>query len=75
MFELIILLVFIWLVVGVIRLTAKVAWGATKVVATILMVLALPVLVLALLFAGGIVLLVPVGLVVGAFALLKACVK
>ena len=41
MFELIILLVFIWLLVGVIRLTAKVAWGATKVVATILMVLAL----------------------------------
>ena len=73
MFELIILLVFIWLLVGVIRLSVKVAWGAAKVVAAILMVLALPVLVLGLLFAGGVVLLLPVCLIAGAFCLLKAC--
>ena len=74
MFKLIVLLVFIWLLAGVIRLTVKVAWGAAKVVATILMVLALPVLGLGLLFAGGSVLLLPVCLIAGAFCLLKACV-
>ena len=74
MFKLIVLLVFIWLLAGVIRLTVKVAWGAAKVVATILMVLALPVLVLGLLFASGAVLLLPVCLIAGAFCLLKACV-
>ncbi|MDD7386956.1 MAG: hypothetical protein PUH32_03535 [Firmicutes bacterium] len=60
-----------WLFFKVIGLAFKAAWGVAKMIATILLVLACPVLVLCLLFAGGLVLLLPVALIAAAFGLLK----
>ena len=74
MFELLVTLLFVWLFIKVIGLVLKLTWGTAKVIAGILCVLALPILILVLLFAGGAVLLLPVGLVIAAFAVVKACV-
>ena len=60
-----------WLFFKVIGLAFKAAWGVAKMIATTLLVLACPVLVLCLLFAGGLVLLLPVALIAAAFGLLK----
>ena len=49
-------ILFCWLFFKVIGLAFKAAWGVAKMIATILLVLACPVLVLCLLFAGGLVL-------------------
>lgn len=74
MFEILVTLLSIWLFVGSIRLALKIAWGTTKIIASVLLALAVPALVLCLIFASGAVLLVPVLLLAGAFGLLKKCV-
>lgn len=51
----------------------KLTWGLAKVVAAILMVLALPSLIVCLVFASGIALLVPILLIALAAGLLKVC--
>ena len=52
----------------------RIAWGAAKIIATLLFITALPLLVLCLIFAGGMLLLVPIGLLALALGILKACV-
>ncbi len=74
MFEILTIALFIWLLAKVIGLTFKLTWGAAKVFASILMVLAVPVLLVCLLFIGGIALLVPIALIAIAFGIVKACV-
>ena len=74
MFELLTVVVFVWLMVKAACLAFKLTWGAAKLAASILMVLALPALIVCLVFAGGIVLIVPVALIAVAFAIVKACV-
>lgn len=73
MFEILTLILFGWLFVKCLGLAFRLTWGAAKVLAGFLMVLALPALLLCLLFAGGLMLLVPCLMVAGAWALLKAC--
>ena len=73
MFEIIVLILFCWLFFKAIGLAFKVAWGAAKVIAVLLSILALPILIVCLLFAGGLVLLLPVLLIAAAVWLLKAC--
>lgn len=73
MFELITVLVFLWLLFKGIGLALRLTWGAAKVIATILMVLASPLLVLCLLFAGGVALLIPIVVIGLAVGILKAC--
>lgn len=73
MFEILVTLLSIWLFVGSIKLALKIAWGTTKIIASILLALAVPALVLCLIFASGAVLLVPTLLIAGAFGLLKRC--
>lgn len=73
MFEIITLLLFCWIFVGAIKLAFKVAWGLAKVVAVILFIMSLPSLIGCLLYASGIILLVPVALIGLAWGLLKAC--
>lgn len=51
-----------------------VAWGTAKLIASLLFAVALPMLVLMLVFAGGLLLLVPLAMVAIAWAILKACV-
>lgn len=72
MFELLILIAFVWLFSKAIGLMFKVTWGLAKVVAIILFALALPSLIGCLLIAGGIALLLPVALVGVACGILKA---
>lgn len=73
MFELLILIVFVGLLFKGIGLAFKLTWGVAKIAASILMVLAMPALILCLVFAGGIVLIVPLALMGIAVGILKAC--
>ena len=73
MFELFVMAAFVWLFVKGIGLAFRVTWGLAKVVAVVLFILALPALIGCFLVAGGLVLLVPVGLVAAAWGILMAC--
>lgn len=74
MFEILTLIVFIWLMVKAIGLAFKLTWGIAKIIASILLVFALPVLIICMVFVGGIALLVPLVLIGIAVGILKACV-
>ncbi len=74
MFELLVLLVFVWLMFKVIGLALKLTWGMAKLVAGILAVIAVPVLFVCMVFAGGIVLLLPLAILGIAFGIVKTCV-
>lgn len=74
MFELLTLVIFIWLLVKTIGLAFRLTWGVAKVIASILMVIALPVLIICLMFVGGLALMIPIAVIGLAFGLLKACV-
>ena len=73
MFEILTVVLFVWLLGKAIGLAFKLTWGVAKAAASILMVIALPVLILSLLFAGGIALIVPLAIVGIAVGILKAC--
>lgn len=73
MIEILISILAIWLLIKAIGLAFKITWGAAKIVATILMILAVPIFVVCLIFVGGFFLLIPVALIAGAFGLLKIC--
>ena len=73
MFELLTLGIFIWLLLKAAGFAFKLTWGAAKIAAFVLIGLAFPVLIVCLLFVGGIVLLVPVIMIAIAVAILKAC--
>ena len=73
MLEIIITILFLWLLVKAVGFAFKLTWGITKIIACVLMVLALPALILCLLFASGIALLAPIALIAIAAGILKAC--
>ena len=73
MFELLIFIAFVWLLFKGIGLAFKLTWGVAKIAASILMGLAMPALILCLVFAGGIVLIVPLALMGIAVGILKVC--
>ena len=75
MFELLIIILFVWLFIHSVVLAFKLTWGVAKLCAGILIALALPILVLCLLFASGILLLVPIAMVGIAVGILKACLN
>lgn len=72
MLDILITVLFCWLFFKAIGLAFKVAWGTTKIIASLLFAVAVPMLFLCLVFAGGIVLLLPLALIGIAFGLLKA---
>lgn len=74
MLELIITVLFVWLFFKGLGLMLRLTWGITKFVVSLLFTIALPMLVFCLFFAGGLVILVPLGLVALAFGLLKTVV-
>ena len=63
MLEILITVLFVWLLFKVIGLAFRVAWGAAKIVASILFTLAVPLLVLCLIFAGGMLILIPIAMI------------
>lgn len=73
MFEILTIFVFLWLLVKAIQLAFKLTWGVAKIVASILITLALPALIVCLMFAGSIALLVPIAMIAIAAGILKAC--
>lgn len=75
MFELLTIIVFAWLLIKAIGLAFKLTWGMTKIVASILMALALPLLIVCLLFVGGAILIVPVAMIGIAAGIMKSCIK
>ena len=74
MFELLTIAIFIWLLIKTIGLALKLTWGAAKIVASILIGLAFPVLIVCMLFLGGIALLVPIIMIAIAAGILKSCI-
>ena len=75
MFELLTIIIFIWLLWKTIGLMFKLTWGFAKFMAGILLVLALPILITGLLFVGGLVLLVPLIMVCIAAGIVKVCIE
>jgi len=73
MLELILTALFCWLFFKALGLAFRVAWGTTKIVASLLFAVALPLVGLCLAFAGGLMLLLPIALIAVALGLLKAC--
>ena len=73
MFTFLIVILICWLSYKTLGLLLSLTWGMAKIIGTVLLILAAPALVLCLLFAGGMLILLPLGLVVGAFMLGKAC--
>lgn len=73
MFTFLMLIGFFWLFFKGLGLAFRLTWGAAKIAGSILMFLALPVLGLCAVFAGGLMLIVPLAMVGIAIAILKAC--
>lgn len=71
MLEIIVVALFIWLSIKFVALSLRIVWGATQIIGLFLFMLALPALVGCLLFAGGIILLLPVMLLASACGILK----
>ena len=63
----------ICLLVKAISLAFKITWNVAKIVATIMMILAVPVFIVCLIFAGGFILLIPVALIAGSIGILAKC--
>lgn len=74
MFEILVIILFCWLAFKAIGLALTLTWGVAKILASLLFVIAVPVLFISLLFASGVVLLLPLALIGGAVAVLKVCV-
>jgi len=74
MLEILAVVLFCWLFFKAMGLAFRVAWGTAKIAASLLFAVAVPMLIGGVVFAGGILLLLPLILVAIAFALLKAVV-
>lgn len=73
MLELLLIVFFVWLGVKAFCLMWKLTWGTAKLAAGLLMGLAMPVLILCLVFVGGLALLIPLAMIGIAFGIIKAC--
>ncbi|MBP3445801.1 MAG: hypothetical protein J6K64_00825 [Clostridia bacterium] len=71
MIEILLTVIFIALFVWTAKLLFKISWGIAKIIATVLLVLALPVLVVCFLLAGGVALLIPIAIVGGVVGIIK----
>ena len=71
MLDILLTLLFISLFIWTGKLMFKLTWGIAKVVAVILLIIALPTLIGGLMVAGGLVLLIPVALLIGAIGTIK----
>ena len=73
MFTLFVIFVFVWLFVKSVGLAFHVTWGLAKIAATLLFVIALPLLVVFAILGSLLPLLLPLALVAAAFGILKSC--
>lgn len=73
MLELLLSIVFCILFFKALGLAFRAAWGTAKIIASLLFGIAVPLLLVCVMFVGGIALLLPLALVGLAFGILKAC--
>ena len=73
MFEILTVGIFVWLTFKAVGLMFRLTWGIAKLIAGVLVFLAMPALLVGLIFVGGIFLLVPIALVVLAMMIVGAC--
>ena len=73
MFEILTVGIFVWLTFKAVGLMFRLTWGIAKLIAGVLVFLAMPALLVGLIFVGGLFLLVPIGLVVLALMIVGAC--
>ena len=73
MFEILTVVIFLWLLAKTVSMAWKLTWGMARIAASILIGLAVPLLVVCLVFAGGLFLVLPLAVIGIAFAVLKAC--
>ena len=73
MFSFLVTILIFWISYKSLKILFSLTWGIAKIVGTILLILAAPALMICLLFAGGMLLMLPLGLVAGTFMLGKAC--
>ena len=71
MLDILLTILFISLFFWTIKLIFKLTWGIAKVIAVILMIIALPTLIGGLMVAGGLILLIPIALIIGAIGVVK----
>ena len=71
MLDILLTVLFISLFIWTVKLLFKLTWGIAKVIAVILLILALPTLIGGLMVAGGLILLIPVALLIGAIGIIK----
>ena len=71
MLDFLLTVLFICLFFWTIKLLFKLTWGVAKIIAVILLVVSLPTLIGVLMVAGGLVLLIPVALLIGAIGIIK----
>ncbi len=74
MLELIVIVLCGWLSLKVLGLALRCAWGVAKIAASLLFTLAIPLLIGCLMFAGGLLLLIPLAMIGLAFGILKSIV-
>ena len=74
MLEFLMVILFCWLFFKALGLAFRAAWGTAKILASLLLAVAVPLLVICLVFAGGLMVLLPVTLIGAAFGLLKKLV-
>ncbi len=73
MFVIILFIFFAWLFFKVAKLMLKIAWGTTKLLASILLFFSIPLLIVCFLFFGTVTLLIPIATLAGTLLLLKVC--
>lgn len=71
MFNILVVILFIWLSIKFLGLALKITWGVAKLIASLLFIIALPALVVCVLFASGVILILPVALVAIAIGVLS----
>ena len=71
MIEILTIVLFYWIFFHAVKLTFKITWGVANVLAVILFVISLPTLIGCLLFASGVILLIPLAIIALAWGILK----
>lgn len=72
MFEFLAVVCFFMLLVKAVGLALKLTWGAARLIAGLLIGIAVPALLVCLIFVGGIALLIPLALLAAAVGIVKA---
>ena len=74
MFELLTIIAFAWLSFKLLSIILRLAGGIAKIIASVLFIIALPLLVVCLIASGEFLMLIPVGIALLALSIVKLCI-